>query len=89
MDWKKTQRAGNRLRWNRPSPTVTCAQAVNRATIIHPSQERLLTVREIARLQSFPDTTEFKGSVTSKYRQIGNAVPVLFARGSAFIVTMY
>ncbi|KYB29654.1 DNA (cytosine-5)-methyltransferase PliMCI [Tribolium castaneum] len=48
--------------------------------VIHPDQNRLISVRECARSQGFPDKTKFFGSVTSKYRQIGNAVPPPLAK---------
>ena len=64
-----------RLAWNEPSLTLTCAPAQKQTERCHPEETRPLTVREYARIQSFPDDWEFEGSLASKYRQIGNAVP--------------
>jgi DNA (cytosine-5)-methyltransferase 1 len=50
---------------------------------IHPKHNRLISQREAARLQSFPDNFEFLGNKTSIYKQIGNSVPVLLARAVA------
>ena len=68
-----------RLAWNEPSLTLTCAPAQKQTERCHPSETRPLTVREYARIQSFPDEWEFAGSISSKYKQIGNAVPVNMA----------
>lgn len=65
-----------RLAWNEPSLTLTCNPAQKQTERCHPSETRPLTVREYARVQCFPDNWRFEGSVTSQYRQIGNAVPV-------------
>jgi DNA (cytosine-5)-methyltransferase 1 len=65
-----------RLSWDEPSLTLTCAPAQKQTERCHPEETRPLSVREYARIQSFPDTWSFAGSVTSQYKQIGNAVPV-------------
>ena len=52
----------------------------------HPIETRPLTIREYARVQSFPDSWVFTGSTSSKYRQIGNAVPVKLAEAVALSV---
>ena len=65
-----------RLSWDDPSLTLTCAPAQKQTERCHPDQTRPLTVREYARIQTFPDNWEFQGSMSSQYKQIGNAVPV-------------
>ncbi|MBR8832314.1 MAG: Modification methylase BspRI [Chroococcopsis gigantea SAG 12.99] len=68
-----------RLSWDKPSPTVTTSPNQKATDMCHPIQLRPLSVREYARIQTFPDDWQFYGSIASKYKQIGNAVPVLFA----------
>lgn len=65
-----------RLSMDEPSLTLTCAPAQKQTERCHPWETRPLTVREYARIQTFPDEWEFCGSLSSKYKQIGNAVPV-------------
>ncbi|MDD2366031.1 MAG: DNA (cytosine-5-)-methyltransferase [Desulfuromonadaceae bacterium] len=65
-----------RLSWDEPSLTLTCNPAQKQTERCHPEETRPLTIREYARVQSFPDNWEFTGSTASQYRQIGNAVPV-------------
>ena len=70
-----------RLSWDKPAPTLTtkCISYSN-GRFGHPDQDRALTVREAARLQTFPTEFQFSGSLSSKAKQIGNAVPVVLAR---------
>lgn len=68
-----------RLAWDEPSLTLTCSPAQKQTERCHPTETRPLTIREYARIQTFPDSWEFTGSVASQYRQIGNAVPVNLA----------
>ena len=79
-----------RLSWSEPSLTLTCAPAQKQTERCHPDHTRPLTVREYARIQTFPDDWQFQGSVTSQYRQIGNAVPVnlAYAVGRALVSLM-
>lgn len=65
-----------RLSWDEPSLTLTCAPAQKQTERCHPDETRPLTVREYARIQTFPDEWIFQGSQSSQYKQIGNAVPV-------------
>jgi DNA (cytosine-5)-methyltransferase 1 len=59
----------------RPEPYWGC--------VIHPTQDRVISIRESARAQGFPDTYRLAGSMTARYAQIGNAVPPLLARAIA------
>ena len=68
-----------RLTWNAPSLTLTCSPAQKQTERCHPEESRPLTVREYARIQTFPDAWQFSGAIASQYKQIGNAVPVNLA----------
>lgn len=73
---------GNReLKWDEPSPTITGRGGGSGGPVIHnhPSLKRRLTVRECARIQTFPDDFVFSGSISSMYKQLGNAVPCKFS----------
>lgn len=68
-----------RLSLDEPSLTLTCAPAMKQTERCHPTETRPLTVREYARIQTFPDDWEFRGNMAAQYKQIGNAVPVNLA----------
>lgn len=72
-----------RLRYDQPSPTVT---NVRKAMWIHPQTPRAISVREAARLQTFPDHYVFCGHKNDQYQQVGNAVPPLLARAIGEVV---
>jgi DNA (cytosine-5)-methyltransferase 1 len=69
-----------KLYWNRPSWCVTAHLSKDCYTHIHPLQTRTISIREAARLQSFPDRFYFAGNMGDKFRLIGNAVPPLMAQ---------
>ena len=73
---------GNRqLDWNKPSPTITGRGSRSGGAVIHPhpNNKRRLSVRECARLQSFPDDFNFSGSNGAGFAHIGNAVPPILS----------
>lgn len=65
-----------RISWDEPCLTLTCSPSQKQTERCHPEETRPFTVREYARIQSFPDDWEFCGGIGDKYKQIGNAVPV-------------
>lgn len=68
-----------RMHWDEPCLTLTCTPAQKQTERCHPEATRPFTVREYARIQTFPDAWQFQGPLTSQYKQIGNAVPVNMA----------
>lgn len=65
-----------RIGWDEPCLTLTCSPAQKQTERCHPDETRPFTVREYARIQTFPDNWEFSGPMAQQYKQIGNAVPV-------------
>jgi DNA (cytosine-5)-methyltransferase 1 len=68
-----------RLSWDKPSPTLVTRPNMKATDLCHPSELRPLSVEEYAALQTFPENYVFSGSLDDQYRQIGNAVPCVFA----------
>ena len=71
---------------NRPCRTITAHLRMDCHSHIHPCQVRAITPREAARIQSFPDDYLFWGAYLKTYMQIGNAVPIMMARGIAKVI---
>ncbi|AFU68692.1 DNA-cytosine methyltransferase Dcm [Psychroflexus torquis ATCC 700755] len=69
-----------RIGWDEPCLTLTCSPAQKQTERCHPEETRPFTVREYARIQTFPDKWSFEGSVSQQYKQIGNAVPINLAK---------
>ena len=70
-----------RMAWDRPASCLTTkCHSLSNGRYGHPEQDRAISIREAARLQTFPDGFAFSGTLTSMARQIGNAVPARFTR---------
>ena len=69
-----------RIAWDEPCLTLTTSPSQKQTERCHPEETRPFTVREYARIQSFPDSWSFTGTLSNQYKQIGNAVPVELAR---------
>ncbi|MCL2147807.1 MAG: DNA (cytosine-5-)-methyltransferase [Methanomassiliicoccaceae archaeon] len=69
-----------RISWDEPCLTLTCSPSQKQTERCHPDEVRPFTVREYARIQTFPDDWQFCGGLGDRYKQIGNAVPVMLAK---------
>lgn len=75
-----------RISWFEPCLTLTCSPSQKQTERCHPEETRPFTIREYARIQSFPDDWKFVGSISNQYKQIGNAVPVELAKKIGFSI---
>lgn len=78
-----------RIGWDEPCLTLTCSPAQKQTERCHPEETRPFTVREYARIQTFPDDWEFKGSASHQYKQIGNAVPVNLGKEVGYSIVKF
>lgn len=78
-----------RIGWDEACLTLTCSPAQKQTERCHPDETRPFTVREYARIQTFPDDWVFEGSVAQQYKQIGNAVPVNLGREVGYSIVKF
>jgi DNA (cytosine-5)-methyltransferase 1 len=78
-----------RIGWDEPCLTLTCSPAQKQTERCHPDETRPFTVREYARIQTFPDDWVFEGSIAQQYKQIGNAVPVNLGKEVGYSIVKF
>lgn len=78
-----------RIGWDEPCLTLTCSPAQKQTERCHPEETRPFTVREYARIQTFPDDWSFAGSISQQYKQIGNAVPANLAKEIGYSIISF
>lgn len=78
-----------RIGWDEPCLTLTCSPAQKQTERCHPEENRPFTVREYARIQTFPDDWKFEGSIAQQYKQIGNAVPVNLGKEVGYSIVKF
>ncbi|KAH6760891.1 chromomethylase 2 [Perilla frutescens var. frutescens] len=84
----KSRKPYGRLWWDETVSTVVTFPQLRSQALLHPEQDRLLTIRECARLQGFPDYYRFCGTTKERYCQIGNAVSIPVARALGYALGM-
>ncbi|KAJ0635442.1 putative DNA (cytosine-5-)-methyltransferase [Helianthus annuus] len=87
-DNTRNARSFARLWWDETVSTVLCTPNYRAEAMLHPEQDRVLTIRENARLQGFPDYYALSGNVKQRYRQVGNAVAVPVGRALGYALGM-
>uniref|UniRef100_UPI0035ADEA03 DNA cytosine methyltransferase n=1 Tax=Cloacibacterium sp. TaxID=1913682 RepID=UPI0035ADEA03 len=78
-----------RIGWDEPCLTLTCSPAQKQTERCHPDETRPFTVREYARIQTFPDDWQFAGSIAQQYKQIGSSFPINLAREIGYSVVKF